>query len=123
MPLRLEGWSPAGIASAIAIVAGMALLVAYAVRRGLVHRELDALEPDPNVDLDPLAASRERTAARDGTRILGLAGAALLAIGLALGVLSAVTGWGGGAIVDGTGGTPDDCAQSWSGCPHPTIAP
>jgi len=119
--LHLDGWSPAGIASIIAIVAGALLLVAYAIRRGLVHRELDALEPNPGVDLDPVAASRSR--ARDGTRTLGLAGAGLLAIGLVLGAVTAGAGWGGGATADGTGGAPDDCAQSWTGCPHATVRP
>ena len=32
---------PTGIAAAVAIVAGIVLLVAYAMRRGLVHRELE----------------------------------------------------------------------------------
>lgn len=129
MPLSLEGWSPAGIASATAIIAGLVLIAAYAVRRGLVHRELDALEPDPNVELDLVAAGRSRTGARDGTRTLGLAGAGLLAVGLALGVATAVAGWGGatggagGQGGAGSGGTSDDCAQSWTGCPHATVQP
>ena len=44
MPAIFTAWSPAGIAALAAIVAGIVLLVVYAVQRGLVHRELEGME-------------------------------------------------------------------------------
>jgi hypothetical protein len=132
MPLSLEGWSPLGIASAAAIVPGVVLLVVYAVRRGLVDRELDALDPEEPLDPpegEPLRTDRSaghagrRAAPRDGSRAMGTVGALLLAVGLAMGVLTAIAGWGGGGTATGPGLGPDDCAQSWGGCPQATLRP
>ena len=41
MTLDLGGWNAFGILAAVAIAAGSILLVVYALRRGLVHRDLD----------------------------------------------------------------------------------
>lgn len=116
MSIGPGGWSILGIAAAVAIVAGIVLLVAYALRRGLVHRELDGTEsaeagPEPP---PPVREPRDRT--------LGLAGAIVLALGLGLGLLSAVSGWGA-ATTGSSPGDPDNCAQSWSGCPQATPVP
>jgi hypothetical protein len=133
MPVSLESWSVLGIASILAIVAGAGLLVAHAVRRGLVHGDLDAQETSDAIDgpadpLDPASAiARARPATGDaagGLRApvsLGLAGAALLVVGLALGLVTAVSGAGpvgSGAGAPGAG--PNNCAQSWTGCPQST---
>lgn len=116
MAIDPGGWSIVGIAAAVAIVAGIALLVAYAVQRGLVHRELDGTEPgDEGPETPPpVREPRDRT--------LGLAGAVVLAVGLGLGLLSAVSGWGA-TTTGNTPGDPDNCAQSWSGCPQATPVP
>jgi len=117
MPLSLGGWSILGIGAAVAIAAGIVLLVVYAIQRGLVHRELDGIDPESAADDAPLARA-------SASRSLGAAGAVVLAAGLALGLLSAVTGWGGTATTGaGPGTPPEDCAQSWSGCPQATPAP
>lgn len=120
MPMSFGGWSALGIAAAVAIGAGIVLLVVYAVGRGLVHRDLDGTLPaeaEPAVDTIPL----QRRPAR---RTIGLLGAVVLVIGLGLGVLSAITGWGAdGATGGGPGGANQDCAQSWSGCPQATPGP
>lgn len=117
MPLSLGGWSILGIGAAVAIVAGIVLLVTYAIQRGLVHRELDGVDPEAAPDAAPASAA-------PASRTLGTAGAIVLVAGLALGLLSAVTGWGGtGTTGAGPGTGPNDCAQSWSGCPQATPAP
>ncbi len=125
MTLSLGGWSTLGIAAAICIVAGIALLVAFAASRGLVHRDLDALEPDPGIDAPPVGTGSGRTGSRDASRTLGVAGAALLVAGLVLGLASAVAGWdnGGSTAGNGPGAAPLDCAQSWNGCPQATPGP
>jgi hypothetical protein len=125
MTLSLGGWSALGIAAAICIVAGIVLLVAFAAGRGLVHRELDALEPDPGIDAPPAGVGSGPTGNRDASRTLGIAGAALLVVGLVLGLASAVAGWdnGGSATGGGPGAAPLDCAQSWNGCPQATPGP
>jgi hypothetical protein len=118
MPLSFGGWSLLGVGAAVAIVAGIVLLVVYALQRGLVHRELDGTEPEP---AEPAAAA---ISTPTSGRMLGMAGAVLLAVGLAMGLLSAVAGWGGAAGTGtGPGGDPDDCAQSWTGCSQATLAP
>jgi len=118
--MPFAGWSPVGIAALISIVAGIVLLVAYAVQRGLVHRELEGIDAtavtgDQAPPPSPAPAPRSRT--------LGSLGAALLVLGLALGVISAAGSWGTGTANGGPGVAPDDCAQSWDGCPKATPNP
>lgn len=110
------GWSAIGIVAAIAIVAGIVLLVAYAVRRGLVNRDLDgtiATEGTSGSTIEPAADAGPRPA--ESSRLLGAAGATILAVGLVLGLASAILGWGGSGGAAG-------CAQSWNGCPQVTPA-
>lgn len=119
MPTSLAGWSPIGILAAVAIVAGIVLLVVYAMRRGLVDRAIEGDEA-----AQPIGASSASPApvapARAG-RVLGIAGTALLVVGLFLGLATAITGWGNGPAASGLpGGQPGDCAQSWNGCVQPT---
>ena len=113
-------WSPAGIASAIAIVAGVVLLIAYAVQRGFVHRELEGIE-------DSAVSETQTPAATNGTprrsRTLGMLGAVLLVAGLALGLVAALGSWSTGSTTGGPGTGPNDCAQSWNGCPKATAQP
>lgn len=121
--MSIGGWSILGIASAVLIAAGIVLLVVYAAQRGLVHRALDgvvATETAPVAVPAPLGVQ-----ARDRGRTLGAVGAAMLAVGLVLGLLTALLGWGGaGSTSDtGPGAAPVDCAQSWSGCPQATPGP
>lgn len=117
--MLFAGWSPIGIAALFTLAAGIVLLVAYAAQRGLVHRELEGMdaEPDPGVQAPvapPAPVRRSRT--------LGVLGALLLMVGLGLGAIAAVGSWstGGGS---GVGLPPDDCAQTWEGCPRTTIQP
>lgn len=114
MPMSFGGWSILGIVAAVAIVAGIVLLIVYAAQRGLVHRELDGVvaAEEPGLLVPP--------AARPASRTLGTIGAVTLAVGLALGLLTAMTGWGTAGGVGGPGVAPNDCAQSWSGCPQAT---
>ncbi len=121
MPTPFAGWSPAGIVALITIVAGIVLLVAYAMRRGLVHRELEGIEPatDAGTETAPAVAGPPRR-----SRMLGLVGAILLVIGLGLGAVAALGTWGTGeATTGGPGLAPADCAQSWEGCPKATPNP
>jgi hypothetical protein len=121
VPAPFAGWSPAGIAALIAIAAGIVLLVAYAVRRGLVHRELEGIETtvDPGSEAAPAIAAPPRR-----SRTLGIAGATLLVVGLALGAVAALGTWTtGDATTGGPGAAPADCAQSWDGCPKATQNP
>ena len=113
--------SPTGIAAAIAIVAGVVLLVAYAMRRGLVHRELDGTvnrEASPDGVLEPGPSTPAHS-----SRGFGALGAALLAVGLVLALLSvaAVPQNSGGTLIPGASNS--DCAQSWNGCPQATKNP
>lgn len=120
------GWSLLAIASAAAIVAGTLLLAAYALRRGIVHRELDGtIEPETDLRTVEAPPAGAAAMARPGdARILGTAGAVLLAVGLGLGLLGAITGWGspGSSTTGGPGQAPVDCAQTWEGCPQATPA-
>src|SRR5512141_2766948 len=120
MSMSFGGWSVLGIAAAVLIVAGIVLLIAYAVERGLVHRELDG-----TVASDGATGTLPDAHVRGSGRTLGVVGAVALVVGLLLGLLSAVTGWGGMGTGLGVGpGTgPRDCAQSWNGCPQVTPAP
>jgi hypothetical protein len=120
MPMSFGGWSILGIVAAVAIVAGIVLLIAYAAQRGLVDRELDGV-----VASESMAGTTPATHDRAAGRMLGVAGAVTLAIGLVLGLLTAVAGWGGTGDLNGSGPgvAPADCAQSWSGCPQTTAAP
>ncbi len=121
MPAPFAGWSPAGIVALIAIVAGIVLLVAYAVQRGLVHRELEGIETaaDPGTEVAPAVSGPPRQ-----SRTLGLVGAIVLAVGLALGTIAALGSWSNGdATTGGPGLAPADCAQSWDGCPKATPNP
>ncbi len=121
MPAPFAGWSPAGIVALVTIVAGIVLLVAYAVQRGLVHRELEGIETaaDPGTAAAPAVAAPPRH-----SRTLGLVGAILLVVGLGLGAVAALGTWGtGDATTGGPGLAPADCAQSWDGCPKATQNP
>jgi hypothetical protein len=118
--MPFAGWSSIGIAALVAIVAGIVLLVAYAVGRGLVHRELEGIdEPAISGDVAPGAPSGPP----QRSRALGALGAALLVLGLALGVISATGGWVTGTVAGGPGAAPNDCAQAWGGCPKATPNP
>jgi hypothetical protein len=121
VPAPFAGWSPAGIAALLAITAGIVLLVAYAVQRGLVHRELEGIETaaDPGSEEAPAAATPPRR-----SRTLGMVGAVLLVVGLGLGAVAALGNWtAGDAATGGPGPAPADCAQSWEGCPKATQNP
>ncbi len=111
---------PTGIAAAVAIIAGIVLLVVYAMRRGLVHRELDGTlnrESSPEGVIEPGPSGPPRS-----SRGFGAMGAALLAAGLVLALISMATGPGGsGAAVPGA--SANDCAASWNGCPQATQNP
>lgn len=119
--MPFTGWSPVGIASLVTLAAGVVLLVAYAVQRGLVHRSLEGIDAVPDAGVrEPAPAARP--ARRE--RMLGAIGALLLLAGLAMGVVAAVGSWSADQIEDTSGGLPaDDCAQSWDGCPTTTIRP
>jgi hypothetical protein len=123
--MPFAGWSPIGIAAFAAIVAGIVLLVVYAVQRGLVHHDLEGIEVEPVPGAEPADTPSTRgTAPARRSRTLGTLGATLLVAGLALGLISAASGWGGGdAATGGPGPAPQDCAQSWEGCPRATPAP
>jgi hypothetical protein len=119
------GWSPIGIAALVAITGGVVLLVLYAARRGLIHRELEGIEAPADGPADPGMPAPGAPSATPGSghrsRTLGALGAVLLAVGLALGVLAAYGSW---FTDDTTGGSPglapQDCAQTWQGCPRAT---
>jgi hypothetical protein len=122
-----SGWSPAGIASAIAIVAGIILLVVYAVRRGLVTRELDGTDEAAAAQAadDPTADAASKAPRRSNAgRPLGALGAILLVIGLGLGVMVATGNWGatGPSAPAGASGQ-EECAAGWEGCPKDTPKP
>ncbi len=120
-----SGWSPAGIVSLIAIVAGIVLLVVYAVRRGMFGRELDGTDEEAAAQAadDPTAPRAPAPARRvKAGRPLGILGAVLLVIGLALGIMVATGTWGSGGGTTPPAGTSgqDDCAAGWEGCPKAT---
>lgn len=121
----IAGLSLLAIAALVAIAAGIVLLAAYALRRGVVHGELPGTvepEADPRTIGGPPAAV-VATARPDGSdRNLGLAGAVLLAVGIGLGLVGAMTGWGiaASSTTGGPGEAPTDCAQTWEGCPQAT---
>lgn len=120
MTLDLGDWSITGILAAIGIVAGSILLVAYAVRRGLVNRELDGtIEAEGPDGTMPAAAG----AAAAPSRALGLAGIIVLVAVLALGLVNIVSGPTAESSATGPGIPQVDCAQSWSGCPQVTPRP
>jgi hypothetical protein len=123
--MPFAGWSPIGIAALLAIVAGIVLLVVYAMQRGLVDQELEGIEHEPVPGAEPGASTPVRAAApAHRSRTLGTLGATLLVTGLALGLVSAAAGWGSNDSATGGPGTaPQDCAQSWDGCPKATPAP
>ena len=130
MNMNIGGWSVTGVVALIAIIAGVVLLVVYAARRGFVHDDLDGTIESVEVPFSGPAPVIE-AAARP--RAIGVAGATLLVIGLALGLASAVFGWGGGfgGSVGDKSDQPGSCAGSWNGCPQvtpgvpasPTIVP
>ena len=103
---------------AVTIVAGIICLAAYAVRRGLFHRALeDTADEPPGTTMSGPA----RVIAPRAGRRLGIAGTALLAVGLLLGLLTAIAGWGNGPGGTGLFGIgPGSCAQGWLGCPQAT---
>lgn len=104
-------WPLSGVLAAILIVVGIVLLIAYAVRRGLVLGDLPDTIESAAVPTDGPAPAAEPPSK---PRTLGALGAVILAAGLALGVFTAVTGWGGAVGADG------GCAQSWNGCTQQT---
>ena len=58
------------------------------------------------------------------SRALGMVGAIVLVVGLALGAVAALGNWTtGDATTGGPGLAPADCAQSWDGCPKATPNP
>lgn len=122
----IAGWSLLAIACVVAVVGGVLLLAAYALRRGVVRRELhgtiEAAADSQTMEEPPVAAPPAAGAGR--TRNLGMAGALLLAIGLGLGLLGTVTGWGAppSSEAGNPGQPPADCAQTWEGCPQATPA-
>jgi hypothetical protein len=119
MNLSFGGWPVTGILAAIAIIAGIVLLVAYAVRRGLVHDDLDGTIETTAV---PTSGPAPVAGQPHQSRVLGVAGASILVVGLALGLVTAIGGWGattGGGVGDSSD-QPNGCAQSWNGCPQAT---
>jgi hypothetical protein len=106
-------WPLSGVLAAILIVVGIVLLVAYARRRGLMRAELPDTIATAEVPTDGPAPTAEPA---HQPRTLGAVGALVLVAGLALGLFTAVSGWGG----SGTGTSATDCAQSWNGCPQVT---
>ncbi len=123
----IAGWSLLAIAAVIAIAAGIVLLAAYALRRGVVHRELHGTVESEGEPQAVAAASTEvsATASPEAARTLGVAGAVLLAVGLGLGVVGVATGWGvsESSATGLPGQPPADCAQTWEGCPQETPVP
>ena len=104
-------WPLTGVLAAILIVVGIVLLIAYAVRRGLVQHDLpDTIEQVAVPTGGPAPAVEPPSQ----PRALGAVGALVLVVGLALGVVTAVAGWADSG--SGAGG----CAQSWNGCPQQT---
>lgn len=122
-------WPLSGVLAAILIVVGIALLIAYAVRRGLMRSDLPDTIATAEVPTTGPAPAAERASQ---SRTLGALGAVVLVVGLALGVFTAVAGgWGSTGSATGADG---GCAQSWNGCPQvtapaasnpalPTVAP
>jgi hypothetical protein len=106
-------WPLSGVLAAVAIVVGIVLLVIYAVRRGLMNRDLPDTIETAEV---PTAGPAPSAEPASQPRTLGALGAAILIVGLALGLVTAVGGWTG----SGTGSSGTDCAQSWNGCPQVT---
>jgi anti-sigma factor RsiW len=108
-------WPLSGVLAAILIVVGIVLLIAYAVRRGLVHDALPDTVERAEVPTDGPAPTSEPPSR---PRTLGALGAVILVVGLALGVFTAVSGgWSAAGNVTGS------CAQSWNGCPQVTAPP
>ena len=119
MNMTIGGWSAAGVLALIAVVAGVVLLVVYASRRGFVNRAMDgALESDEV----PFSGPAPTVEPASRPRAVGVVGATLLVVGLALGLATAVLGWGTGvaSTVGDKSNQPGSCAQSWNGCPQPT---
>ena len=112
-------WSALGILAALAIVVGSILLVVYAIRHGLVHRDLDGTIAVEGSEETMLAAGR----AAAPSRAMGMAGAIILIVGLGLGLATVVAGSPGSLPGLGPGNPPSDCAQSWDGCPQATANP
>lgn len=120
MTLDVGDLSITGIAAALAIIAGSILLVVYAVRRGLLNRDLDGtIESEGPDGTMPAAAAT----AAEPSRTLGVAGVIVLLAGVGLGLVTVVTGPGGGTSATAPLTDPNDCAQTWSGCPQTTPRP
>jgi len=123
MDPTIAGWSLTAVAAAVLIAAGTGLIVVYALRRGLHHRELDGVDAETPLETAATAADAPAPAGiRDTSRTMGAAGAMILVLGLALGVIAATGGWGAQQTA-GPGIAPEDCAQAWNGCPQATVAP
>ena len=113
------GRSATAILAVLAIVAGSVLLVVYAVRRGLVHRDLDGTIEATGADGTMPATAG---AAAAPSRTLGLAGVTLLVVGIALAAIGVLTS--SNALTSAApGNPPSDCAQAWNGCPQATANP
>ena len=113
------GRSAIVILAALAIVVGGILLVVYAVRRGLVHGDLDGTDAADGAD-GTMPASPGGAAAP--SRTVGLAGVTLLVAGIALGAVGVITSPSGSSGA-GLGNPPSDCAPTWNGCPQATANP
>jgi len=121
MTLGFGGWNAFGILAAVAIAAGSILLVVYALRRGLVHRDLDGTIAEEGSE-GTMPAAVAGPPAPGPSRTLGLAGVTLLVAGIALALVGVVTTSSGPTSSD-PGKAPTDCAQSWDGCPQATPNP
>lgn len=120
MPLDFGGWSAIGLIAALAIGVGSVLLVVYAVRRGLVNRDLDGtLAEEGPAGTMPADAG----AMAAPSRTLGVAGVIVLLAGVGLGILGLVTGPGGSSSATAPLTDPNDCARTWAGCPQTTPRP
>lgn len=120
MTLDFGGLSAIGLLAALAIGVGSVLLVVYAVRRGLVNRDLDGTIAEEGPD-GTMPAGAGTSAAP--SRTLGVAGVIVLLAGVGLGILGVVTGPGGGTSATAPLTGPNDCAQTWAGCPQTTPRP
>ena len=119
MTLGFGSWNAFGILAAVAIATGSILLVSYALRRGLVHRDLDGTIAEEGSEGTMPAAVAGAPAP---SRTLGLAGVTLLVAGIALALIGAAT-TSSGSTSSGPGKAPTDCAQAWGGCPQATANP
>jgi hypothetical protein len=113
-------WTAIGILAVLAMVVGSTLLVVYAIRRGLVHRDLDgtiAAEGQEGTMPAPAGSGAKPS------RAMGTAGVIILVVGLGLGMVAVLAGGPGTLPGFGPGNPPKDCAGAWGGCPQATANP